>query len=55
MRRNLAIGGAAGPMGRGVSSVACLAFVVALAIAFWAGVLWIAEALVSSGYFTPPA
>lgn len=55
LRRNLAFGGAATtPVGRGVSSIACLAFVVVLAVAFWAGVLWIAEALIDSGYFTPP-
>ena len=39
-------------MGRSVSSMACLAFVVALAVAFWAGVVWIAQALVDSGYFS---
>ena len=40
-------------MGRSVSSVACLAVVVALAIAFWAGVVWIAQALIDIGYFGP--
>jgi hypothetical protein len=54
LARNLAFGGgASGPMGRSVSSIACLAFVVALAIAFWAGVVWIAQALVDIGYFSP--
>jgi len=47
MRRNLAYGGVARPgINRGVSSVACLAFVALLGIAFWAGAIWIAELLV---------
>lgn len=29
------------------SSIACLAFVVLLAVAFWAGVVWIAQALLA--------
>jgi hypothetical protein len=33
-------------MGRSVSSMACLAFVVVLAIAFWAGAVWIAQFLI---------
>jgi hypothetical protein len=45
MRRNLAYGGSTRAMGRSVSSVACLAFVIFLAIAFWAGAVWIGEAL----------
>jgi hypothetical protein len=45
MRRHLAFGGAARPANRAVSSVACLAFVVALAVAFWAGAVWIAQFL----------
>ena len=54
MRRNLAFGGgAAGPMGRSVGSIACMAFVVALTIAFWAGIVWIAQALIDIGYFSP--
>ncbi|WP_374470691.1 hypothetical protein [Phenylobacterium sp.] len=54
MRRDLAFGGAARPMvGRGVSSIACLAFVVVLALAFWAGAVWLGQLLmqVSSGGF----
>jgi hypothetical protein len=52
MARNLAFGGAARPMGRNVSSVACLAFVALIAVAFWAGALWIGEFLLraSSGF-----
>jgi hypothetical protein len=53
MRRNLAFGGTARPLGRSVSSIACLAFVVFLAIAFWAGALWIGHFLIrvsSSGF-----
>src|SRR5438128_480263 len=45
MRRNLAFGGPTRVMGRSVSSVACLAFVIFLAVAFWAGAVWIAEFL----------
>jgi hypothetical protein len=53
MRRNLAFGGAARSTARSVSSIACLAFVVVLAIAFWAGALWIGNFLLrvsSSGF-----
>ncbi|MDB5416701.1 MAG: hypothetical protein JWP50_120 [Phenylobacterium sp.] len=47
MRRNLAFGGVARPgLSRGASSVACLAFVAVLGLAFWAGALWIAQLLV---------
>lgn len=47
MRRNLAYGGVARPeLTRSVSSVACLAFVALLGVAFWAGALWIAQLLV---------
>lgn len=47
MRRNLAFGGVARPeVARGVSSLACLAFVGVLALAFWAGALWLAELVV---------
>ena len=51
MARNLAFGGAARPLGRNASSVACLVFVALLAVAFWAGALWIGQLLlrVSSG------
>lgn len=47
MRRHLAFGGAARQeVNRSVSSVACLAFVALLAVAFWAGALWIAQLIV---------
>ncbi len=49
MARHLAFGGVARPMGRSVSSVACLAFVLALGVAFWAGAAWLAQALFSLG------
>ncbi|WP_293375445.1 hypothetical protein [Phenylobacterium sp.] len=49
MARHLAIGGASRGMGRGVSSVACLAFVALLAVAFWAGAVWIGQAMLSWG------
>ena len=47
MRRNLAFGGAARPeLNRSVSSLACLAFVAILGLAFWAGAVWLAQLLV---------
>ena len=46
MPRNVAFGGASRGAARGVTSVACLAFVAALAIAFWAGALWIGNTLI---------
>jgi hypothetical protein len=52
MRRNLALAGGRTDQ-RAVRSVACLAFVIFLSIAFWAGALWIAEFLIrvsSLGY-----
>lgn len=48
MPRNPVLGGAARVSGRqGASSIACLAFVIFLAAAFWAGALWIVESLLS--------
>ena len=49
MGRYLAFGGAARPVGRSVSSVACLAFVVLLALAFWAGAVWLGQILLRIG------
>jgi len=49
MGRYLALGGAARPMGRSVSSVACLAFVVLLGLAFWAGAAWLGQVLLRMG------
>lgn len=50
MPRNPVLGGAARISGRqGASSIACLAFVIFLAVAFWAGALWIAEGLLRLG------
>jgi hypothetical protein len=46
MRRNFALIGSARPDHRAVTSVACLAFVLFLAVAFWAGAVWIAEFLI---------
>jgi hypothetical protein len=37
--------GAARPTAKGASSLACLAFVAALGVAFWAGAVWIAETI----------
>ena len=45
MGRHLAFGGAPRSAGRSVSSLACLAFVLLLALAFWAGALWIGQIL----------
>jgi hypothetical protein len=44
MVRNLAFG-AARPAGKCVSSLACLGFVIVLGLAFWAGAVWIAQAI----------
>ncbi len=49
MARHLAFGGVARPMGRGVSSVACLAFVIMLAIAFWAAAAWLGQNFIVMG------
>ena len=53
MARHLAFGGVARPASRGVSSVACLAFVLALGGAFWALVAWLGGALLSAGVTLP--
>jgi hypothetical protein len=49
MARNLALVGTGRTRPRAARSVACLAFVVILSIAFWAGALWIAEFLIRIG------
>lgn len=49
MRRDLAHWGAARQAWRPASSIACLAFVALLAAAFWAGVVWIAQAFMTLG------
>ena len=49
MARHLAFGGVVRPAGRGVSSVACLAFVLALGGAFWAAAVWLGETLIRMG------
>ncbi|WP_156378260.1 MULTISPECIES: hypothetical protein [unclassified Phenylobacterium] len=46
MPRPVAFGGASRGAARGLTSIACLAFVAALAIAFWAGALWIGNTLI---------
>ncbi|WP_297696758.1 hypothetical protein [Phenylobacterium sp.] len=47
MRRHLVFGDAARPeVSRSVSSLACLAFVALLAVAFWAGALWLGQLVV---------
>ena len=49
MGRPLAYGGVPRPMVRSASSVACLAFVALLGSAFWAGAVWIGEAMLRWG------
>ena len=50
MGRHLAYGGMSRPMmARSATSVACLAFVAILGSAFWAGAVWIGEALLRLG------
>jgi hypothetical protein len=46
MRRNLALIGSGGQPHHSARPVACLAFVVFLALAFWTGAIWIAETLI---------
>jgi hypothetical protein len=45
--------GAARPTAKGVSSLACLAFVALLGAAFWAGAAWIAQAILRVTGFAP--
>lgn len=45
MRRDLAPWGAARQAWRPTASIACLAFVAFLTMAFWAGVMWIAQSI----------
>ena len=45
MARHLVYGGRARPMARSASSLACLAFVAVLGVAFWAGAVWIGQAI----------
>ena len=45
--RQLAFRGAARHAERPVRSMACLAFVALLAVAFWAGTLWIVQLFVT--------
>jgi hypothetical protein len=45
MSRHSVIGGVSRETVKSISSVACLAFVVVLALAFWAGALWIGNTL----------
>jgi hypothetical protein len=45
MAYHLSSGGALRRRARGASSLACLAFVALLGMAFWAGAVWIGQAL----------
>ena len=49
MARHLAFGGAGRSGAHGVSSLACLAFVLLLGAAFWAGAVWIGQLLLRLG------
>ncbi len=52
MARILAFGGVSRPAARNLRSLACLAFVLVLGTAFWAGALWIGQMALrlSSGF-----
>jgi len=43
--------GAARPTAKAASSFACFAFVALLGVAFWAGVMWIGQAVLRIGGF----
>lgn len=45
MLRNPVFGGVARETAQGAKPVACLAFVAILAVAFWAGALWIGNTI----------
>ncbi|MES2341596.1 MAG: hypothetical protein V4597_07955 [Pseudomonadota bacterium] len=47
MQRNPVITGVTRGPARAASSIACLAFVALLAVAFWAGALWIGTELLN--------
>ena len=51
MRPDLAFLGGARQMERPVRSIACLAFVAALAAAFWSGVVYIGETVLTAAAF----
>lgn len=46
MPRNVTTWGVSRGTMRGLTSIACLAFVAVLALAFWAGALWIGNTLI---------
>jgi hypothetical protein len=51
MWRGFAFGAPAGSAGQCACSLACIAFVVALAVAFWAGAVWLGQALIHVATF----
>jgi len=53
MARHLAFGGVARPAGRGVSSIACLAFVLALGTALWTVAAWLGGTFMAMGATLP--
>jgi hypothetical protein len=46
MGRKLAVAGEGRSVQKAAGSMACLAFVLVLALAFWAGAVWIAEFII---------
>ena len=46
LQRPAIIGASARPEAKGLGSIACLAFVAFLAVAFWAGAVWIGETII---------
>lgn len=52
MARHLAFGGAERSGAHSASSLACLAFVLLLGVAFWAGAVWIGQFLLRLGALT---
>ncbi len=49
MRREFAFRGVTRPAERPARSIACLVFVALLAVAFWAGAVWIAQTMLRLG------
>ena len=49
MARHLAFGGTAKPLGRSLTCMASLAFVILLGAAFWAGAVWLGQILLRLG------
>ena len=48
MARNPVLGGVARDARQGATPIACLLFVGLVALAFWAGAIWVAELVLSA-------